>query len=126
MAIFVPAATKSVTPKVAMKALGRLAERWKLKRNDIPQLLARPDRTVRRWFERDGGTLDPDVLERISHLVGIYDGLHRLFGDAAYADRWVHEPNAAFRNRRPLELLRSGSFTTLVQVRRYIEQALLL
>lgn len=109
-----------------MKALGRLAERWKLKRNDIPQLLARPDRTVRRWFERDGGTLDPDVLERISHLVGIYDGLHRLFGDAAYADRWVHEPNAAFRNRRPLELLRSGSFTTLVQVRRYIEQALLL
>jgi putative toxin-antitoxin system antitoxin component (TIGR02293 family) len=126
MAILVPAATKSVTPKVAMKALGRLAERWKLKRNDIPQLLARPDRTVRRWFERDGGTLDPDVLERISHLVGIYDGLHRLFGDAAYADRWVHEPNAAFRNRRPLELLRSGSFTTLVQVRRYIEQALLL
>jgi uncharacterized protein (DUF2384 family) len=127
MAIMYSPDASPVSPSIALKALGRLAERWALKRRDIARLVARPERTVRGWFERGGASaLDRDVLERISHLVGIYDGLHRLFGDAAYADRWIHENNAAFANRSPLELLASGSFTALVEVRRYIEQALTL
>jgi uncharacterized protein (DUF2384 family) len=117
--------TPTVSRSVALKALGRLAERWKLKRRDVARLLARPERTVRNWFEHDrGDPLGREVLERISHLVGIYDGLHRLFGDSTYADRWVHEKNAAFGDRAPLELLESESFTALVELRRYIERAL--
>ncbi|MDQ2680490.1 MAG: MbcA/ParS/Xre antitoxin family protein [Candidatus Eremiobacteraeota bacterium] len=68
--------------------------------------------------------MDRDSIERISHLLGVYDGLHRLFGDGEYADRWIHEPNAAFDAHTPAELLLTGSFTALVEVRRYVEQAL--
>jgi uncharacterized protein (DUF2384 family) len=125
MAVLLNPKTSTISRSVAIKVLGRLASRWKLKRRDLARLLARPERTVRDWFERDrGNALDRDVLERISHLAGIYDGLHRLFGDDAYADRWIQEKNAAFGNRPPLELLTGGSFTALVEVRRYVEQAL--
>jgi uncharacterized protein (DUF2384 family) len=116
--------TPAIPRSVALKALERIAERWNLKRRQIPDLVGRPARTVRDWFDRDRGALEPDVNERISHLVGIYDGLHRLFGDGDYADRWIHEPNAAFAGHPPRDLLLSGRFTALVEVRRYIEQAL--
>lgn len=110
---------------VALTALKRITERWRLQKQQIPLLVQRSARTVRDWFERDRGSLDPDVLERISHLIGIYDGLHRIFGDNAYADRWIHEPNEAFQGRSPGDILLSGKFTALVEVRQYIEQALI-
>ncbi len=115
----------SVSRIVALKALQRITGHWKLKKSDLPRLLGQPARTVRDWFGRDRGPLDASVIERISHLLGIYDGLHRLFGDSEYADRWIHEPNEAFDAHTPAELLLTGTFTALVEVRRYIEQALL-
>jgi uncharacterized protein (DUF2384 family) len=110
--------------RVAIQALARIAGFWGLQRQHLPALLARAPRTVRSWYERDSAEpLDQDVLERISHIIGIYDGLHRLFGDAAYADRWVNEPNVAF-GAAPRALLLTGSFTQLVRIRNYIEAAL--
>jgi uncharacterized protein (DUF2384 family) len=63
------------------------------------------------------------VLERIGHVVGIYDALHPIFGDSDYADRWIHEANLAFGDKRPAELMLTGSFTALVDVHRYLQQA---
>lgn len=114
----------AISRVVALKALERITQRWKLQRKQLPQLLGRPPRTVRDWFEHDRGQLDMDVTERISHLVGIYDGLHRIFGDSEYADRWIHEPNLAFDGKPPVTWLLSGRFTAIVEVRRYIERAL--
>jgi len=111
--------------QVALKALQRIAESWGLEKRELPRLLSRPARTVRDWLTRQRrDALDPDVLERISHLVNIYDGLHRLFGDGDYADRWITEPNGAFDGRAPAELLLSGSFTSLLEVRQYVDRAL--
>lgn len=125
-AIFAPPVSQ-VSRAVALKALARIAERWGLERTDLPRLLGMlPARTVRDWYVRERSQpLPHDVLERISHVIGIYDGLHRLFGDDAYADRWISVENAAFGDRAPRELLLSGSFTALVEVRRYVERALL-
>jgi putative toxin-antitoxin system antitoxin component (TIGR02293 family) len=118
-------APQTVSRSVALKALSRIAERWQLRRQDLSGLLGRvPGRTLRDWYERDRGQLSPDAIERISHIVAIYDGLHRLFGDSDYADRWIHNPNDAFGGSKPVELLLSGSFTALVNVRQYIDRAL--
>jgi uncharacterized protein (DUF2384 family) len=124
MSVAVLPTTRPISPKAALTALERIAERWQLRRQDLPLLLGRKPRTVRSWFERVPAHLDVDVLERIGHLVGIFDALHRLFGDAEYADRWVHEPNAAFAGRPPIELLLSGGFTPLVDVHRYLQHAI--
>lgn len=121
------AAEAAIIPRpVALKALTRIAARWGLKKNEIPELLGRAPRTVRDWFRTDRGSLEPDVNERISHLIGIFDGLHRLFGDNDYADQWIREQNAAFGGLTPLQLLMTGRFTAIVEIRRYIEESLAL
>ena len=124
MSVALQSRARPTSPKAALTALERIAERWKLRRQDIPALLGRKPRTVRSWFERAPAHLDADVVERIGHLVGIFDALHIVFGDANYADRWVHEPNAAFAGRPPVELLLSGAFTPLVEVHRYLQDAI--
>lgn len=117
-------ASANVRRTVAMRIVLRLAERWGLRRADAPKLLAMAPRTFRDWTQSDRGPLDTSVRERISHLLGIFDGLHAIFSDEKFADRWIHEPNRAFGGRRPMELLLGGSFTALVQVRLYVERAL--
>jgi hypothetical protein len=67
--------------------------------------------------------LDADVLERIGHVLAIYNGLHAIFGDAIFADAWVHKPNAAFAGEAPIARILTGSFTALVQVRNYVDTA---
>jgi hypothetical protein len=113
-----------------MKAFVRLAERWRLHRTAWPALLARSQRAIDGWksdIESDRDTkLDADVAERISHLVAIYDGLHRLFGNSEYADSWVHQPNRAFGGQKPIDRLLTGMFTDLYDVRIYVDRALAL
>jgi uncharacterized protein (DUF2384 family) len=115
--------TRTIAPATALKATERVIERWHLRRQDLPALLGSKPRTVRSWYENTPAALDRDVLERISHIIGIYDALHIIFGDSDYADRWIHEPNLAFGGKKPADLMLSGSFTALVDVHRYLQQA---
>jgi len=112
----------AIAPATALKAAERVAERWHLHRQDLPTLLGSKPRTVRSWYENTPAALDQDVLERIGHVVGIYDALHTIFGDSDYADRWIQEPNLAFGEKKPADLMLSGSFTALVDVHRYLQQ----
>jgi hypothetical protein len=38
-----------------------------------------------------------------------------------YANRWIYQPNRAFAERAPRDLLLTGSFTELVILRQYLE-----
>lgn len=114
----------AISPKVALDALARIADRWKLKQQDLPALLGTSPRTVRAWYKSPPARLGPHVLERISHLLAIYNALNAIFG-MPFADEWVHQANRAFGDRAPIELLRSGGFTELVDIRRYLDQAML-
>jgi hypothetical protein len=117
--------------RVGIRAFLSLADRWKLEKSDWPILLGRrAPNTIRHWIkaadddaERDV-PLDADIQERLSYLVAIYDGLHRLFGDDAYADAWIRTPNGAFGGQLPLERLLTGQFSDLYEIRVYIERAL--
>lgn len=113
-----------ISPKVALEAVSQIADRWKLKQQDLPALLGTSPRTARAWYKSPPARLDRHVLERISHLLAIYNALNAVFG-MPFADQWIHQPNRAFGDRAPIELLRSGGFTELVDIRRYLDQAML-
>lgn len=119
----VPSPEAEISPKVALDALARVAERWKLKQQDLPALLGTSPRTVRAWYKRPPLRLSRHVLERISHVLAIYNALHAIFG-APFSDQWIHQPNRAFADREPVELLRTGGFTELVDIRRYLDAAM--
>lgn len=119
-----PRTHPAIAPQVALEALSRIADRWKLKQQDLPALLGTSPRTVRAWYKSPPARLDRHVLERISHLLAIYNALNAVFG-TPFGDQWVHQRNHAFGDRAPIELLRAGGFTELVDIRRYLDQAML-
>jgi hypothetical protein len=120
-----------VSRRVGIRAFVNLADRWKIEKGAWPALLGRSSpNTIRHWIksaetgeDRDA-PLEADVQERLSHLLSIYDGLHRLFGDDAYADAWIRTENRAFGGQTPLSRLLTGRFSDLYEVRLYIERAL--
>lgn len=123
MAILAPV-LPAIDPALALQAVERIGQAWGLRKHDLPALLGRKPRTVRSWFDRAPAALDGDLLERVGHLLAIYNALHLIFEDAAFADSWVHRPNDAFDGKAPLDVLLSGSFTALVQTRQYLERAI--
>jgi hypothetical protein len=115
------------SPKVALRAVAAVAEKWRISRTKRYLLLGVLESSANHWFsqlELDAlvdESLPPGVLERISHLLSIYDRLHRLLkGDAA--DQWIHDANRAFGGRKPVDLLLSGRMDELMDVRRYVDR----
>jgi len=122
MSAAIPLVTEppAISPATALKVMTRISERWKIERQQLASLIGIRPRTLRAWSEHAPIAIERDTLERISHLISIFDGLHVVFDDD-FADRWMHEPNTAFDGRTPLSLLLTGSFTNLIAVRQYVE-----
>jgi hypothetical protein len=101
----------------------RIAERWGLTNEQARVLLGEPARaTFYRWKRGEVGEVSRDTLERLSHLIGIYQALNTLFTDRASADEWVRQPNTAplFGGRPALERMLAGGVSDLYVVRQYL------
>ena len=69
------------------------------------------------------GPLDRHLLERLSHLFGIYSALQILFPASGRADEWVGKPNSAplFAGRSALDRMLGGQVADLFVVRQYLD-----
>jgi hypothetical protein len=122
----VPAAT-------ALKAFRTLAGLWGLGMHDQLTLLGLRETqkaTYYRWLrEIEAGAadllLDRDPLDRIGHVLAIFEALGHLFQDPAQADTWVHRPNRhpLFQGRAPMVRLLGGGMADLIAVRAHLEAA---
>ena len=79
-------------------------------------------------WKREGvtTTLNIDQLQRISLLLGIYEGLQRFFRRAPEeAERWLRRPRAEqpFDGRAPLDVMLEHGIRGLEEVRQYIDSA---
>jgi hypothetical protein len=107
---------------VALKVFAKITARWGLTREQQRTVLATSESTLRRWL-RDPSSAAPnrDQLERISYVMGVFDGLHRMLGDTEYADAWVESPNPHFGERAPLARMLDGNVADLAFVRAYVD-----
>lgn len=117
-----------ISKTAALAAIAAVAERWGIRKTERYRLLGVSESTANHWFaaldrgERgDRDSLSAPVLERISHVISVYDLLHRLV-EGGDADRWIDRPNAAFGEQPPRELLLSGRSDDLLRVRWYLER----
>ena len=113
-----------VSARVALNAYVRIAEAWQLDYGESRRLLGVSERTVYRWLkEGRREAAGRDVLERISHIVTIWEDLAALFGRGEIARTWVRRPNRDFGDEPPLKRMVRGNVADLVFVRSYLENA---
>lgn len=109
----------------AIEVFSRIASLWKLSISEQRALLGGvPESTYFKYLKRpQSARLSPDMLERISHVLGIFKSINILLPRREAADAWIRRPNDAslFKGRSALEYLLSGRFEDLVAVRRYLD-----
>jgi hypothetical protein len=108
-----------------LRSFARIAQAWGLTVGEQLRLLGQPPRsTYFAWRKQPAkAALSRDTLERLSNLLGIYKSLQILLPDAAAADAWVRQPNAAspFGGRSALDRMLAGNMSDLNLVRRYLD-----
>jgi hypothetical protein len=101
-----------------LRAFLNLAEAWSLTLEEQRALLGGVSRsTYTRWRRDRDALLTIDQLERVSHLLGIYEALATLLPTSGHD--WVKSPNDAplFQGEPPLRLMLEGGLHGLRQVR---------
>lgn len=110
--------------RVALTAYERIAASWGLDQEQSAVLLGVSPRTVYRWLKEDRRDhVRPDTLERISHLIAIWENLAAFFGRGELARTWVKRENADFGDQPPLQRMLHGNVQDLVLVRSYLDRA---
>ncbi len=111
------------TASAALRTFFRLAEAWSLSVAEQTTLLGIARTTLYQWKQGRVAPLERHLLERLSHLFGIYAALHILFPVASRADAWLRKPNAAplFGGRSALDRMLGGQVADLFVVRQYLD-----
>ncbi len=120
----VPHLKDEQTLKSLAEALTALFDRWQLIEEDQLTLLGLtdPEELVR---YREGMPLrdDPDLLERVGHLLAIYRVLQEIYRhDPVICDRWMLIKDFLLGNRSPLEVVRKEGLEGLKAIRRSLEK----
>ena len=108
---------------VGLKAFFKMMEHWRVRDEDARSLLGGitngPFYEMKKNYAR---VLNPDVLTRISYLVGIYRALRILYG-TKLANEWISLPNdnVIFGGRAPLDYMVSGGIPAMQIVRRLLD-----
>jgi putative toxin-antitoxin system antitoxin component (TIGR02293 family) len=107
---------------VAANAFVRLAARLKVNRDQQAILLGVKPRTLDR-LRAGKTTFGQNELERLSHLISIWEGAAAFFGSTDAGVQWLTNANADFGNSRPLDVMLKGNVADLLAVRRYLDIA---
>lgn len=111
--------------KSALNTFFNIAKLWRLNAEQAMTLLGLDSRsTYFKWKKHpETAKLNPDKLERLSYIFGIYKALQVLLPNPEAADRWVKQPNSAapFRGKSALERMLSGHVADLYVVRQYLD-----
>jgi hypothetical protein len=106
--------------RASLRAFFAVADRWRLKADEARRLLGAPSESTYYSWKKHGATaLSPDVLMRISYVLGIAALLERLFQAApARAPQWMRQPNAGplTNGRTAIEFALEGGLVALDQL----------
>lgn len=113
----------TASAEAALRSFWRLADGWKLTTTEQITLLGVARTTLYQWKQGKVAPLDRHLLERLSHLFGIYSSLQILFPATGRADEWIRKPNTAplFAGRSALERMLGGQIADLFVVRQYLD-----
>ena len=102
-----------------------MLEEWEIDAKDQLTLLGMSDvpaREVKRLRESRPLPDDPDVMQRIEHLICIADALRTTYPFSKRMGRmWMHKPNRKFRQRTPIATMVEEGMVGIISVRSYLD-----
>lgn len=107
----------------ALKGFFKLMDCWSIRDVDARALLGGISNGLYyAWKKQPERVLEPDVLTRISYLIGIFKALNILYGEKL-ADEWIKLPNSnrIFGGRTPLDYMLRGGVPAMQLVRRLLD-----
>ncbi|HEJ4267109.1 MULTISPECIES: MbcA/ParS/Xre antitoxin family protein [Stenotrophomonas] len=110
----------------AIRAFFNLAAAWQLTEQERYSLLGEPDTTdYETWRLGLPERVTPEVVYRVSYMLGIYRALHTIFPDAGQADGWLKRPNKdkMFGGRSALDVMIADGPAGMMRVRDYLDTA---
>jgi hypothetical protein len=119
-----PALDSPAAAGSALRTFFNIARAWGLSAAEEQRLLGVQRSTLYAWRAGDfPARLDPDTLERLSYVFGIYSALQVLFPVAERADAWIRRPSTAplFGGDSALARMLGGRVADLFQVRQYLD-----
>jgi len=100
---------------------------WGLSPKSICAVLVIPGvkpRHIERYYHTENFPNDPELDQRIEHLIGIAEGLYLAYPRSSLmASHWLNLRNRHLGNRPPLDLLLSDGVDGMVRVRAQIDCA---
>lgn len=108
-----------------LRTFYNISEEWSLSAEQQMVLLGIPSSTFYYWKKRVQGngeiSLDRNVLERLSYILGIYKALRILLPQSHLG--WVKRPNSnpLFGGRSALDRMLSGNVADLFVVRQFLD-----
>ena len=108
---------------VALQALARIADSWKLTLREAAALADMSESTWKRARKPGfAGSLTRDQLLRLSALIGLYKSLELYFNEPISRE-WVKLPNQGpeFDGARPVDAMIAGGLPKILRVRGYMD-----
>ena len=117
--------TSSSIAKSSLKTFFRIMDAWGLSNDQSMTILGLDSKSTFFKWKSDYGSarLNPDKLERLSYIFGIYKALQILLPKPESADAWIKRPNKAepFNGQSALDRMLSGYVADLFVVRQYLD-----
>lgn len=117
--------TDSSIAESALKTYFKITDAWQLSNEQSMKILGLDSKSTFFKWKADFGSarLNPDKLERLSYIFGIYKALQLLLPKAESADAWIKRPNTAmpFNGQSALDRMLSGHVVDLYIVRQYLD-----
>ena len=124
MVVEAPVAPKSTGAQgipAELETFFAIAEKWRLSTDEQIALLGSPARSTFFKWKKEGGSLPPDTVERISHMLSIWKALRILFTVDERGEQWVRRTNEFFDGDTALDVMLHGGVADIYRVRQYLD-----
>jgi len=102
-----------------------MLDEWEIGAKDQLLLLGMTDvpaREVQRLRESRPLPDEPEIMQRVEHLISIADALRTTYPFSKRMGKlWMHKPNRKFRQRTPVATMVEDGIVGLISVRSYLD-----
>ncbi len=103
-----------------------ILDSWGLSAAEIISLIALPEKTptraLRRYRENTAFPLNPELEERVGHIMGITDALRTSYPhNPNMGKMWIRQKSKKLNNQIPLQIIVENGLAGIIEIRKHLD-----